>query len=202
MNVTVRTQVPLPIRRKQRTMAQLTTFDGLPAGAEHFALVFGDLLQLSEPWVRLHSECVTGDVFGSARCDCGQQLDAALARMAIGGGVMLYLRQEGRGIGLAAKAAAYALQDQGLDTYSANEALGLPADARDYRVAAAMLRALGVGRVHLLSANPHKARALTDAGIELVAMTALAPRATRWNKRYLKDKHERFAQPSLHNPED
>ncbi len=193
----IRTQVPLPMRRKAQAgahvMAQLTTFEGLPDDREHFALVFGDVTAQPEPLVRVHSECVTGDVFGSERCDCGEQLDAAIERMALEGGVIVYLRQEGRGIGLAAKAAAYALQDQGLDTYSANEALGLPADARNYRMAADMLGALGLKRIHLLSANPAKARALSDAGIELAHVSALAQPANDWNRRYLLDKHKRFS---------
>lgn len=190
----IRTQVPLPVRRKAPTLAQLTTFEDLPDDREHFALLFGDVANMTEPLVRVHSECVTGDVFGSQRCDCGEQLDAAIERMAQDGGVIVYLRQEGRGIGLAAKAAAYALQDQGLDTYRANEALGLPADARDYRAAAAMLIALGLNRIHLLSANPDKIRTLSEAGIELAQITPLALPANDWNQRYLLDKQKRFSQ--------
>ena len=194
--VRVQTQVPLPIRRRAEVVAQLTTFEGLPDAREHFALVLGDISTQAAPLVRVHSECVTGDVFGSQRCDCGEQLDAAIERMvhAGEGGVIVYLRQEGRGIGLAAKVAAYALQDQGLDTYSANEALGLPADARDYRVAADMLQALGLRRIHLLSANPEKARALKEAGLDLAQITPLALSANDWNRRYLLDKHKRFTQ--------
>ncbi len=191
--VRIRTQVPLPIRRKVEAVAQLTTFTGLPDAREHFALVFGEVSTQAALLVRVHSECVTGDVFGSQRCDCGEQLDAAMERMAREGGVIVYLRQEGRGIGLAAKVAAYALQDQGLDTYSANEALGLPADARDYGVAADMLKALGLARVHLLTANPAKMNALQAAGIELVQISALELPATPWNERYLRDKRARFA---------
>jgi GTP cyclohydrolase II len=188
----IRTQVPLPVRRAADAVAQLVTFDGLADDREHFALVFGDLTALAEPRVRVHSECVTGDVFGSARCDCGAQLDAAIERIAREGGVVVYLRQEGRGIGLRAKAAAYALQDKGLDTFSANEALGLPADARDYRVAAAMLTALGVTRIHLLTANPDKVKSLHEAGIALASVTPLELPATDWNRRYLHDKRQRF----------
>lgn len=189
----IRTQVPLPVRRGADTVAQLVTFDDLPDDREHFALVFGDLAAQAEPLVRVHSECVTGDVFASARCDCGAQLDAAIGRMATEGGVIVYLRQEGRGIGLRAKAAAYALQDQGLDTFSANEALGLPADARDYSVAGAMLAALGVRRIRLLTANPDKVKSLRESGIELASVTALELPATDWNSRYLRDKRRRFS---------
>lgn len=189
----IRTQVPLPVRRAADAVAQLVTFDGLADDREHFALVFGDLARQPEPLVRVHSECVTGDVFGSARCDCGAQLDTAIERMAGAGGVIIYLRQEGRGVGLRAKAAAYALQDQGLDTFSANEALGLPADARDYRVAAAMLAALGVIRIHLLTANPDKVKSLAEFGLELASVTPLELPATDWNQRYLRDKRERFS---------
>lgn len=189
----VRTQVPLPVRRAADAVAQLVTFDELPDDREHFALVFGDLALQPEPLVRVHSECVTGDVFASARCDCGAQLDAATQRMATEGGVIVYLRQEGRGIGLRAKAAAYALQDQGMDTFSANEALGLPADARDYSVAGAMLAALGVKRIRLLTANPDKVKSLRESGIELASVTALELPATDWNRRYLRDKRKRFS---------
>ncbi|PXA90392.1 bifunctional 3,4-dihydroxy-2-butanone-4-phosphate synthase/GTP cyclohydrolase II [Caulobacter sp. D4A] len=134
-------------------------------GGEHLALVRGPLT--GSPLVRVHSECLTGDAFGSRRCDCGAQLDAALAKIdASGNGVLVYLRgHEGRGIGLANKIAAYALQDQGLDTVEANHALGFPEDARDYGPAAAILRSLSVCEVRLLSNNPRKARALEDLGV-------------------------------------
>jgi GTP cyclohydrolase II len=122
--------------------AEVVTFHGLADGAEHVALVLGDPGPAATALVRLHSECLTGDVFGSARCDCGPQLREAVERIAGTGGVLLYLRQEGRGIGLYNKLDAYALQNQGLDTYQANLALGLPEDARDYTAAAQMLAAL------------------------------------------------------------
>ena len=117
--------------------------------------------------MRLHSECLTGDVFGSQRCDCGPQLREAVERIATAGGFLLYLRQEGRGIGLYAKLDAYALQDDGLDTYDANLALGFGADERDYTVAAQMLLALGVRRVALLTNNPDKVHQLERLGIEV-----------------------------------
>ena len=141
---TVRTRVAVPLRFGDgySVDAELVTFHGLTDGQEHLAVVLGE--PGATPLVRLHSECLTGDVFGSARCDCGPQLREAVERIADRGGVLLYLRQEGRGIGLYNKLDAYALQDQGLDTYAANAALGLPEDARDYTAAAQMLQALGI----------------------------------------------------------
>ncbi|MGM0562872.1 MAG: GTP cyclohydrolase II [Pseudomonadota bacterium] len=137
-------------------------------GAEHMALSCYDKNTDKAPLVRLHSECLTGDVFASRRCDCGEQLDIALSRIAAEGhGVLLYLRQEGRGIGLTNKLRAYELQDQGMDTVEANEHLGFPADARDYRVAADMLKLEGVKRVRVMTNNPRKVKALEEQGIEI-----------------------------------
>ena len=143
---------------------------------------------------RLHSECLTGDVLGSLRCDCGEQLDLALARIAREGrGALLYLSgHEGRGIGLAAKLRAYALQDDGLDTVEANQALGLPVDGRDYRAAAAILRHLGVRSVQLLSNNPAKARALRELGVGVARQLAHEVPANPANQRYLATKRERL----------
>ncbi|SEJ08595.1 GTP cyclohydrolase II /3,4-dihydroxy-2-butanone 4-phosphate synthase [Azotobacter beijerinckii] len=143
---------------------------------------------------RLHSECLTGDVLGSLRCDCGEQLDLALARIAREGrGALLYLTgHEGRGIGLAAKLRAYALQDGGLDTVEANRALGLPVEARDYRAAAAILGHLGVRSVQLLSNNPTKARALQEAGIAVQRQLAHEVPANPANQHYLATKRERL----------
>ncbi len=151
----------------------MLTFDGLVDGREHLALGLGDRAaplapeRSAPPLVRPHSECLTGDVFGSQRCDCGPQLREAVERIADAGGFLLYLRQEGRGIGLYAKLDAYALQDAGLDTYEANLALGHGADERDYTVAAQMLHALGVGEVGLLSNNPDKADQLEALGVRV-----------------------------------
>src|SRR5882672_10073619 len=133
------------------------------------ALVLGDVTK-GVPLVRIHSQCFTGEMLGSLRCDCGDQLEIAMRAIAEEGrGLLIYEHQEGRGIGLMAKLQAYALQDAGLDTVDANHALGLPADCRDFRLSAAILRELGVKRVRLLSNNPDKAAALKNAGIEVVA---------------------------------
>jgi 3,4-dihydroxy 2-butanone 4-phosphate synthase / GTP cyclohydrolase II len=158
-------------------------------GREHLALVMGSVNGGDAPLARLHSECLTGDVFGSRRCDCGLQMDAGLAKIAEERrGVFLYLRQEGRGIGLAAKLRAYALQDRGFDTVEANHQLGYPADARDYTVAAAILNDLGVHRVKLMTNNPVKIQALNCAGIMVSERVALELPATAENVRYLTTK--------------
>ncbi|MFG2476557.1 GTP cyclohydrolase II [Streptomyces fagopyri] len=185
---TVRTRVAVPLRFGDgySVDAELVTFHGLADGREHLAVVIGEVG--ATPLVRLHSECLTGDVFGSARCDCGPQLREAVERIAERGGVLLYLRQEGRGIGLYNKLDAYALQDQGLDTYAANAALGLPEDDRDYTAAAQMLRALGVGSLDLLSNNPDKAEQLRDLGIEVSHRVPTGVFTTAHNVRYLRAK--------------
>jgi len=145
------------------------------------------------PLVRIHSECLTGDVFHSLRCDCGAQLDDALAMIAEEGeGLLLYLRQEGRGIGLANKIRAYGLQDAGLDTVDANTVLGLPADARDYSVAAAVLTRLGVGAVRLITNNPAKVQGLSAHGISVVEQVPRRPALTPENRRYLETKRDRM----------
>jgi GTP cyclohydrolase II len=143
--------------------------------------------------VRLHSECLTGDVLGSERCDCGPQLREAVERIAEEGGLLLYLRQEGRGIGLYAKIEAYALQDAGLDTYEANLALGYPADGRDYTVAAQMLRALGQDRVRLLSNNPDKTAQLERLGVAVSERVPTGVHRSPTNARYLAAKAHRGA---------
>lgn len=165
----------------------------LAGGAEHLALVAGSVGDGSEVLCRMHSECLTGDVLGSLRCDCGQQLDAALEMIARRGrGVLLYLRQEGRGIGLTDKLRAYALQEQGLDTLAANEALGYPGDARDYAVGAQMLRDLGVTSVQLLTNNPDKVDQLAGYGIDIVERVPLQMPATAFDLDYLRTKQSRM----------
>jgi 3,4-dihydroxy-2-butanone 4-phosphate synthase/GTP cyclohydrolase II len=156
------------------------------------ALVLGDLTG-DPPLVRIHSQCITGEALGSLRCDCRAQLDLALRALAAEGrGLVIYEHQEGRGIGLWAKLRAYELQDGGLDTVEANRALGLPADCRDFGLAAAILRELGVARVRLLSNNPRKARALIDAGIDVVSRTACEAAPNRFSLPYLRAKRDKM----------
>ena len=145
------------------------------------------------PLIRPHSECLTGDVFGSQRCDCGPQLREAVERIADAGGYLLYLRQEGRGIGLYSKLEAYALQDTGVDTYEANVALGHAEDERSYVAAAQMLLALGVPRVVLLSNNPDKDRQLRSCGVTVVAQVRTGVYLSDANVRYLETKALRGA---------
>ncbi len=159
---------------------------------EAVALVLGDI-HSEPPLVRVHSQCLTGDVFGSLRCDCRQQLEMALSMVAAAGaGVLIYEQQEGRGIGLMAKLQAYALQDQGLDTVEANEQLGFKADHREFELPALMLRELGVKAVRLLSNNPDKVAALERAGVKVVERVPaeIAPHAL--TERYLQTKKEKL----------
>ena len=143
--------------------------------------------------VRMHSECLTGDVFGSRRCDCGEQLEDSMRLLREQGrGVLLYLRQEGRGIGLANKISAYALQEEGLDTVQANLSLGLPEDARDYRVAAEMLLDLGIHRAALLTNNPAKIKGLRSHGVEVVERLPVQVEPNPFNLRYLRTKKEKL----------
>jgi 3,4-dihydroxy 2-butanone 4-phosphate synthase/GTP cyclohydrolase II len=163
-------------------------------GSEHIALVYGDISGPDPVLTRVHSECLTGDVFGSRRCDCGPQLDEALDRVAAEGrGIVIYLRgHEGRGIGLIAKLQAYALQDGGRDTVDANLDLGLPADARHYGTATQVLRDLGVATVRLLTNNPDKVSNLEEFGISVAARVPLTPHANDHNIAYLLTKRDRM----------
>jgi 3,4-dihydroxy 2-butanone 4-phosphate synthase/GTP cyclohydrolase II len=163
-------------------------------GTEYLALTLGDVAGGTDVLARLHSECLTGDVFGSLRCDCGAQLDAAMAAIAAEGrGVVLYLRgHEGRGVGLLSKLQAYALQDAGADTVDANLELGLPADAREYSAGAQMLADLGVRSVRLLTNNPAKVSGLTDCGVEVTARVPIAAAVTPYNLRYLVTKRDKL----------
>lgn len=163
-------------------------FRSLIDNQEAVALVKGTLTADSQPLVRIHSECLTGDGFGSLRCDCGEQLAASLTRIEQEGGILIYLRQEGRGIGLLNKLKAYALQDQGMDTVEANLHLGFADDLRDYYIAAQILRDLGIAKIRLLSNNPRKLNALGDYGIEIMARQELIMPANEVNKDYLDTK--------------
>ncbi|MDT4942973.1 MAG: cyclohydrolase [Pseudonocardiales bacterium] len=176
----IRTEVQVPLRFADgfQTTARAITFYGLVDG---------------QALVRPHSECLTGDVFGSQRCDCGPQLREAVERIAAAGGYLLYLRQEGRGIGLYDKLDAYALQDTGLDTYEANVALGHGADERDYTVAAQMLACLGTTQIALLSNNPDKAAQLTALGITVAERVPTGLYLSRANAGYLATKARRGA---------
>jgi GTP cyclohydrolase II len=188
---TVRRQVRLRLGFEGSHEAEVFTFDGLCDGGEHLALALGDHPRRGPghvPLVRLHSECLTGDVLRSRRCDCGPQLDEAVARISHTGGYLLYLRQEGRGIGLYNKLDAYALQDAGLDTFEANVALGFEEDERDYTVAAQMLLGLGVDELDLLSNNPDKAAQLEAAGIRVNRRVTTAVHLSTDNGRYLAAK--------------
>ena len=170
---------------------QIAAFRAGDDGQEHVALVIG-AFGGQPPLVRLHSECLTGDVFGSLKCDCGPQLKAALTIIGeAGGGVLLYLRQEGRGIGLANKLRAYALQDRGLDTVDANRRIGFADDERDYAHAAAILRALGIDRVRLLTNNPAKVQGLEEEGIAVVERVAHHMPANPHNADYLATKRRK-----------
>jgi GTP cyclohydrolase II len=170
---------------------QIVAFRASDDGQEHVALVVGAFAG-KPPLVRLHSECLTGDVFGSLKCDCGPQLKEALRIIGgAGGGVLLYLRQEGRGIGLANKIRAYALQDRGLDTVDANNRLGFADDERDYGHAAAMLRALGIDEVRLLTNNPEKVKGLESAGIKVAERVGHQMPVNPHNADYLATKRKR-----------
>ncbi|MEO6386832.1 MAG: GTP cyclohydrolase II [Croceibacterium sp.] len=190
----IATRARLPIAETDD--AEVVVFRSPDDTREHVALIVGQQSSERVPLVRLHSECLTGDLLGSLRCDCGPQLDHALAAMAEeahagGWGVLLYLRQEGRGIGLVNKMRAYRLQDEGFDTLEANRRLGLPAEARDFPVAARMLALIGVDRLRLMTNNPAKVAALESAGIVVTERVPHALPANPHNARYLATKRDR-----------
>jgi GTP cyclohydrolase II len=187
MGVKVRTRVSVPVGQ-DFSSALFHSFEGLPPGEEHFLVAFGPYDDQEVPLVRIHSECITGDLFGSQRCDCGPQLEEAIQTLQQEGGYLVYLRQEGRGIGLYNKLDAYVLQDRGLDTYEANRSLRFPDDLRAFRPAAEMLRALGLGRIRLLTNNPQKVEELEKHGVEVVEVVPTGVYINKVNSRYLHSK--------------
>lgn len=183
-------EVPMPIQQGRFTCR---LYHSIPENEDHLALVLGDPAAQPAPLVRVHSECLTGDVFGSMRCDCGVQLREALEM--IGGeghGVLVYMRQEGRGIGLANKIHAYALQDEGYDTVEANLRLGFQPDLRDYGISAQILRHIGLHDIRLITNNPHKIAKLESYGVHVVERVALPPALTPHNRRYLETKRAKL----------
>ncbi|RIV83854.1 GTP cyclohydrolase II [Aurantiacibacter zhengii] len=193
-NLAIATRAHLPIAHEEE--AEIVVFRAPDDMREHVALVLGARSADTTPLVRLHSECLTGDIFGSLKCDCGPQLDHALAAMSAaasegGWGVLLYLRQEGRGIGLVNKLRAYRLQDDGFDTLEANRRLGFPEEARDFPLAARMLDLLGIHAVRLMTNNLEKVVALEDAGIKVTERVPHQLPANPHNTRYLATKRDR-----------
>ncbi len=170
----------------------MKVFESVLDGAQHVALVRGDISHLKPTLVRAHSECLTGDAFGSMRCDCGSQLQASLAMIAKEGGVLLYMRQEGRGIGLANKIRAYELQDQGLDTVEANHKLGFKEDQRDYGIGSQILKYLGVSEMRLLTNNPRKIYGLDGFGLKIVARVPIEMAPNQQNLNYLTTKRDKL----------
>ncbi|MBD2784940.1 GTP cyclohydrolase II [Xenorhabdus sp. DI] len=179
----VKNSVDIPILSEGH-VGSFISFDGFTSPNEHIAIVIGEY-QNKSPLVRIHSECLTGDIFGSHRCDCGAQLQEALKQMCEEGGILLYLRQEGRGIGLYAKLDAYSLQDKGFDTFEANKKLNFPEDGRDFSVAANMLTALGITNCRLMTNNPEKVMALQEHGILVDEVISTGVYMTKHNQQYL-----------------
>ncbi|MBC7003914.1 GTP cyclohydrolase II [Photobacterium sp. BZF1] len=187
--VKVRARVPFKVGQRSDIPAELLSFNGLESGKEHVAVIFQNADQRSiPPLVRMHSECLTGDVFHSSRCDCGEQLDETIEKMGEQGGVLLYLRQEGRGIGLYNKIDAYELQSQGMNTYEANNHLGFGDDLRDFSEAAYMLTALGLKEIRLITNNPKKIRELEALGIVITEVVGTKAHLKDGNENYLKTK--------------
>jgi len=172
---------------------RIRVFHDEETGLDHVALLLGDMSGPDPVLVRVHSECLTGDAFASLRCDCGAQLESALRKIQeVGWGCLVYLRQEGRGIGLHAKIQAYNLQDMGADTMEANLMLGHPADARDYGIASEILGSVGIDRVNLMTNNPDKVRQLSEHGINVVERMSLVVGVLESNLGYLSTKAEKM----------
>ncbi|OCH15697.1 MULTISPECIES: GTP cyclohydrolase II [unclassified Aliivibrio] len=185
----VRARIELMVGQQSNIPAEMLSFEGLETEKEHVAVVFkqADKTQ-AIPLVRMHSECLTGDVFHSSRCDCGEQLEETINRMSESGGIILYLRQEGRGIGLYNKLDAYELQSQGMNTYEANNHLGFGDDLRDFKEAAQMLNALGITKIKLVTNNPKKIKDIQDYGIELEEVVNTHAHVKKGNEHYLQSK--------------
>jgi 3,4-dihydroxy 2-butanone 4-phosphate synthase/GTP cyclohydrolase II len=188
LNEAASTRIPL----HDKGDFQMTVFANQLDNAEHFTLVKPPRFANQVPLVRIHSECITGDIFGSCKCDCGKQLEQSLALISAEGGVLVYLRQEGRGIGLANKLKAYALQERGLDTVDANRELGLPADNRDYAIAYQVLKHYGLDAIRLLTNNPLKISGLERFGIIVTERIPLEVAPNQENHKYLQTKKEKM----------
>ena len=186
--VNVRARVPFKVGINSNIPAELLSFNDLESGKEHVAIIFKGADKTLAPLVRMHSECLTGDVFHSSRCDCGEQLDETIEKMGNVGGIILYLRQEGRGIGLYNKIDAYELQSQGMNTYEANNHLGFEDDLREFSEAAQMLRALGISEVRLVTNNPKKICDLEQHGINIIEVVGTKAHVKDGNESYLKVK--------------
>ncbi|MGS6583582.1 GTP cyclohydrolase II [Vibrio antiquarius] len=185
----VRARVDFKVGAKSNIDAEILSFRGLKTDKEHVAVIFRQADQTQEtPLVRMHSECLTGDVFHSSRCDCGEQLEETIQRMGESGGIILYLRQEGRGIGLYNKIDAYRLQSQGMNTYEANNHLGFDDDLRDFTEAAQMLEALGVSKIRLVTNNPKKFFFKQKTAYEIVEVVNTSAHIKDGNESYLKAK--------------
>ena len=185
----VRARIDFKVGVTSSIDAELLSFHGLKTDKEHVALIFKSADKTKDiPLVRMHSECLTGDVFHSSRCDCGEQLDETVKIMGETGGVILYLRQEGRGIGLYNKIDAYRLQSEGMNTYEANNHLGFGDDLRDFTEAAEMLRALGTTKIRLVTNNPKKINELKEFGIEIAEVVNTSAHIKSGNESYLKAK--------------
>ncbi|WP_429750705.1 GTP cyclohydrolase II [Vibrio minamisatsumaniensis] len=185
----VRARIDFKVGSTSSIDAELLSFRGLKTDKEHVAVIFKSADKTQDiPLVRMHSECLTGDVFHSSRCDCGEQLDETIRMMGETGGIILYLRQEGRGIGLYNKIDAYRLQSQGMNTYEANNHLGFGDDLRDFTEAAEMLRALGTTKIRLVTNNPKKINELKSFGIEIEEVVNTSAHIKSGNESYLRAK--------------